>query len=212
MQPIGRQRRTCTQAQTHEVEPSLRVASPNNRRSRSAGGDTMLRGDRNAGYSAPRIANRPPTRGLCVVMNWLLLFVPAAIGLEGLAPDRHLLVFLTSSIAILPLAGRMGQATEHLAERMGEGVGGLLNATFGNAAELIIALVALRAGLHDVVKASIAGCIVGEYLAGARRRDVGGVIPSFWSSTSIQWGRVPRRRCAHAQKNRANQHITLFKP
>jgi Ca2+:H+ antiporter len=58
----------------------------------------------------------------------------------------------------------MGHATEQLAERMGEGVGGLLNATFGNAAELIIALAALRAGLHDVVKASIAGSIVGNML------------------------------------------------
>ena len=98
------------------------------------------------------------------MMNWLLLFVPLAIGLEILAPERHLLVFVTSSLAILPLAGWMGRATEQLAERMGEGVGGLLNATFGNAAELIIALAALRAGLHDVVKASIAGSIVGNIL------------------------------------------------
>jgi len=97
-------------------------------------------------------------------MNWLLLFVPVAVGLEFLAPERHLLVFAASSLAILPLAGWMGRATEQLAERMGEGVGGLLNATFGNAAELIIALAALRAGLHDVVKASIAGAIVGNIL------------------------------------------------
>src|SRR5215468_9968655 len=97
-------------------------------------------------------------------MNWLLLFVPVAIGLEFLAPDRHLLVFATSSLAILPLAAWMGHATEQLAERLGEGIGGLLNATFGNAAELIIALAALRAGLHDVVKASIVGSIVGNIL------------------------------------------------
>jgi Ca2+:H+ antiporter len=97
-------------------------------------------------------------------MNWLLIFIPAALGLEYLAPERHLLIFVTSCIAILPLAGRMGHATEALAERMGEGVGGLLNATFGNAAELIIALAALRAGLYDVVKASIAGSIIGNIL------------------------------------------------
>src|SRR5262245_52781440 len=97
-------------------------------------------------------------------MNWLLIFVPIAIGLEFLAPERYLLVFLASALAILPLAGWMGRATEQLAERMGEGVGGLLNATFGNAAELIIALAALRAGLYDVVKASIAGSIVGNIL------------------------------------------------
>jgi len=97
-------------------------------------------------------------------MNWLLLFVPVAIGLEFLAPDRHLLILVTSSLALLPLAAWLGWATEQLAARIGEGVGGLLNATFGNAAELIIALVALRAGLHDVVEASIAGSIVGNML------------------------------------------------
>ena len=97
-------------------------------------------------------------------MNWLLLFVPITIGLEFIAPERYLFIFATSAVAILPLAAWMGRATEQLAERMGEGVGGLLNATFGNAAELIIALAALRAGLHDVVKASIAGSIVGNIL------------------------------------------------
>jgi Ca2+:H+ antiporter len=98
------------------------------------------------------------------VINWLLVFVPVAASLELLAPDRYLLIFFASSLAILPLAAWMGHATEELAERLGEGVGGLLNATFGNAAELIIALAALRAGLHDVVKASIAGSIVGNIL------------------------------------------------
>jgi Ca2+:H+ antiporter len=97
-------------------------------------------------------------------VSWLLLFVPVAIGLERLAPERHLLVFLASALAILPLAGWMGRATEQLATRLGEGVGGLLNATFGNAAELIIAFAALRAGLHDVVKASLVGSIVGNIL------------------------------------------------
>jgi Ca2+:H+ antiporter len=99
-----------------------------------------------------------------MVLNLLLVFVPVAIGLEFLAPGRHLFVFASSALAILPLAGRMGWATEQLAERMGEGVGGLLNATFGNAAELIIALVALHAGLYEVVEASIAGSIVGNAL------------------------------------------------
>jgi len=98
------------------------------------------------------------------MMNWLLVLVPIAVGLEHFAPERHLLIFATACLAILPLAGRMGHATEALAERMGEGVGGLLNATFGNAAELIIALAALRAGLYDVVKASIAGSIIGNIL------------------------------------------------
>src|SRR6516165_10213983 len=99
-----------------------------------------------------------------MAMYWLLPFIPVAVGLEFLAPDRHLVVFVASSLAILPLAEAMGRATEGLAEQLGEGVGGLLNATFGNAAELIIALAALRAGLHDVVKASIVGSIIGNVL------------------------------------------------
>ena len=97
-------------------------------------------------------------------MSWLLIFVPVAIGLEHFAPERYLLIFLASALAIVPLAAWMGHATEQLATRMGEGVGGLLNATFGNAAELIIAFAALRAGLHTVVKASLIGSIVGNIL------------------------------------------------
>jgi Ca2+:H+ antiporter len=97
-------------------------------------------------------------------MNWLLVFIPVAIGLEHFTPERHLLIFAAAGLAILPLAAWTGRATEHLAERMGEGIGGLLNATFGNAAELIIAIAALRAGLYDVVKASIVGSIVGNIL------------------------------------------------
>jgi Ca2+:H+ antiporter len=98
------------------------------------------------------------------MLNWLLLFAPVAVALEHLAPERPLWIFAASALAIVPLAGWMGHATEHLAARTGEGVGGLLNATFGNAAELIIALAALRAGLHEVVKASLAGSIVGNIL------------------------------------------------
>src|SRR5262245_5362259 len=94
----------------------------------------------------------------------LLGCVPLAIALEHLAPEHHLLIFFVSALAILPLAGWMGHATEALAHHTGEGVGGLLNATFGNAAELIIAIAALREGLLDVVKASLAGSIVGNIL------------------------------------------------
>lgn len=98
------------------------------------------------------------------MLNWLLVFVPITIALEFLAPARHLLLFGAAALAIVPLAGWLGRATEHLAERSGEGVGGLLNATFGNATELIIAVAALQEGLHDVVKASIVGSIVGNIL------------------------------------------------
>ena len=98
------------------------------------------------------------------MMNWLLLFIPAAVGLELLASERYLLIFIASSLSILPLAWWMGRATEELADGLGEAIGGLLNATFGNAAELIIALTALHAGLHDIVKASIAGSVIGNIL------------------------------------------------
>jgi Ca2+:H+ antiporter len=98
------------------------------------------------------------------MLNWLLIFVPVAIGLHFLSPDRHTFIFIAASIAIIPLAGWLGTATEHLAEKTGEGIGGLLNATFGNAAEMIIALVALNKGLYAVVKASLTGSIIGNVL------------------------------------------------
>ena len=94
-----------------------------------------------------------------------MIFVPAALVLRfwpGLHNDVAL--FICSGLAIIPLAGIMGRATEHLSERMGEGIGGLLNASFGNAAELIIALMALHKGLIGVVKASITGSIIGNVL------------------------------------------------
>lgn len=97
-------------------------------------------------------------------MNWLLIFIPATIALEHFAPERHLWIFCAAGLAIIPLAGWMGRATEQIAERTGEGIGGLLNATFGNAAELIIAISALRAGLYQVVEASLVGSIIGNIL------------------------------------------------
>ncbi len=74
------------------------------------------------------------------------------------------LVFATSALGIVPTAALMGRATEELAARSGPGIGGLLNVTFGNAPELIIALFALGQGLHEVVKASIVGSIIGNIL------------------------------------------------
>src|SRR4026209_45165 len=98
------------------------------------------------------------------MLNWLLIFVPIAIGLEFLAPESQSLIFLAACLAIVPLAGWLGRATEQLAAHTGEGVGGLLNATFGNAAELIIAVMALKNGLYPVVKASLTGSIIGNIL------------------------------------------------
>ncbi len=97
------------------------------------------------------------------LLNALLIFIPISIVLE-LIHANPVAIFITSALAIIPLAGWMGRATEHLAEKMGEGIGGLLNATFGNAAELIIALMALRKGLFGVVKASVTGSIIGNIL------------------------------------------------
>src|SRR5438309_576939 len=98
------------------------------------------------------------------MLNWLLIFVPVAVVLEFAAPGAHNWIFLTSCLAIIPLAGWLGRATEQLAHRTGEGIGGLLNATFGNAAELIIAIMALKKGLYPVVKASLTGSIIGNIL------------------------------------------------
>lgn len=96
-------------------------------------------------------------------LNLLLIFVPVSLVLE-LQHASPVLIFLSSCLAIIPLAGLMGEATEGLAERSGPGIGGLLNATFGNAAELIIAIMALQKGLYGVVKASITGSIIGNIL------------------------------------------------
>ncbi|MBW4505883.1 MAG: calcium/proton exchanger [Scytonematopsis contorta HA4267-MV1] len=93
----------------------------------------------------------------------LLVFIPISIAAHYLEWG-DLVVFITAGVAILPLAAWMGVATEEIAVVLGPTMGGLLNATFGNATELIIALIALRAGLVDVVKASITGSIIGNLL------------------------------------------------
>ncbi|MDV3347544.1 calcium/proton exchanger [Leptolyngbyaceae cyanobacterium CCMR0082] len=93
----------------------------------------------------------------------LLIFVPISASAHFLGWGE-LAVFVTAAIAIIPLAGWMGQATEEIAVVVGPSLGGLLNATFGNATELIIALIALNAGLINVVKSSITGSIIGNLL------------------------------------------------
>ncbi len=91
---------------------------------------------------------------------WLLVLVPVPFAVHALEPDAHTLVFLLSIGAIVPLAALLSRATEAVAARTGDTVGGLLNATLGNLTELVIALTALRAGQYLLVKASIAGAIV----------------------------------------------------
>ena len=89
-------------------------------------------------------------------------FVPVALALHF--AHRPVPTFFAACLGIIPLAWLMGKATEMLAHRVGSGLGGFLNATFGNAAELIIGVVALRAGNITLVKASITGSIIGNIL------------------------------------------------
>jgi Ca2+:H+ antiporter len=96
-------------------------------------------------------------------LNWLLIFIPVSLALESAhAPDPVL--FFSAALAIVPIARLIVLSTEQLATRTGDAVGGLLNATFGNAPELIIALVALRAGMLDMVRASIIGAILANLM------------------------------------------------
>jgi Ca2+:H+ antiporter len=91
---------------------------------------------------------------------WLLVVVPIVLAAQVLKPEAHTLLFLLSVMAIVPLAALLSRATESVAARTGDMIGGLLNATLGNLTELLIALAALRAGQYVLVKASIAGAIV----------------------------------------------------
>lgn len=115
----------------------------------------------------PKISNTPLTSRPMLtkesVFMVLLVFVPISFAAHSLGWGA-LAVFITSALAIVPLAAWMGTATEELSVILGAAIGGLLNATFGNATELIIALIALKAGLVDVVQATIAGSIIGNLL------------------------------------------------
>jgi Ca2+:H+ antiporter len=95
---------------------------------------------------------------------WLLAAVPVVFIVEKTAHEKHTLLFVLSVLAIVPLAALLSHATESVAAKLGDSVGGLLNATLGNLTELVIALAALRAGQHMLVKASVAGAIVGNAL------------------------------------------------
>jgi hypothetical protein len=125
--------------------------------------------------------------------NLLLIFLPLAIGLE-LAHASETWVFIAAALSIVPLASLIGEGTEAVATRVGPGIGGLLNATFGNGAELLIAGFALEAGLVDVVKASVAGSILGNTLLG---RDV-------------PWG--PRAHLPDVQRHWRQCEVTVALP
>jgi Ca2+:H+ antiporter len=119
-------------------------------------------------------------------MNWLLVFVPAVLVAEHTSPGAHTLLFFLAVAAIVPLAGLLSRATESVASKTGDAVGGLLSATLGNLTELVIAVTALRAGMFDLVRSSIAGAIVtnslfmlgGAFLLGGLRKRVQEFNPS----------------------------------
>jgi len=96
-------------------------------------------------------------------LNWLLAFLPVAVGLEHWGPSP-VLVFFAAALALVPIASWIVHATEQLASHTGDAVGGLLNGTFGNAPEIIIGVVALRAGLFEMVLASLVGAILANLL------------------------------------------------
>jgi Ca2+:H+ antiporter len=95
---------------------------------------------------------------------YLGIFIPVAIALELAHVDSPALIFSAAALAVIPCAAVMGQATEAIAAKSGPGIGGLLNVTFGNAPELIIAFFALLEGLQEVVKASLVGSVIGNTL------------------------------------------------
>src|SRR5215510_7670928 len=97
-------------------------------------------------------------------MNWFLLFIPLTVALEHVHGIPAPVLFFSAALAIVPIAALIVSATEQLSTRTGDAVGGLLNATFGNAPELIISLVALRAGYLDMVRASLVGAILANLL------------------------------------------------
>src|SRR4051812_24711643 len=155
----------------HQSDPSAHVPKPMAEVSRSV----VPKVRRSMGRSLGRLCSaaltaaadrRSPLKRFMDEAGWpalLVPFIPIAIVLDVVhAPATA--IFFTSALGVIPTAALMGRATEELAARSGPGIGGLLNVTFGNAPELIIALFALGSGLHEVVKASLIGSILGNIL------------------------------------------------
>jgi Ca2+:H+ antiporter len=97
-------------------------------------------------------------------LNWLLVFIPITLVLEHAIHPSAVVIFFSAALGIVPVAALIVRATEHLAAHTGDAIGGLLNATFGNAPELIIAMVALKAGYMDMVRGSVIGAILANLL------------------------------------------------
>jgi Ca2+:H+ antiporter len=115
-------------------------------------------------HDAVRQLDAPLGRFLRTPINWFFVFVPVTVALEHTGAVPAPVIFFSAALAILPIAAMIVRATEQLAARTGDAVGGLLNATFGNAPELIISLVALKAGYLEMVRASLVGAILANLL------------------------------------------------
>ena len=129
--------------------------------------------------------------------------IPVALALE-LADASASVIFVTAALGIIPTAALMGRATEELATRSGPGIGGLLNVTFGNFPELVIAFFALLKGLQEVVKASIIGSILGNILLVHGRGDVLRRAAAATASTSTAPRRAPSPRCCCSRCRRSS--------
>jgi Ca2+:H+ antiporter len=164
-------RRAVGEAETSEERGGAAEATgaPRRRQPSGSGGKdappSSARSTDGAGHGPAALARHlHPTRRTFSWRLALLTAVPVSLVLGYVVHAAPVWVFFSACLGVLPLAGYMGEATEHVAHRTGPTIGGLLNATFGNAAELIIAIVALRAGLVELVKASITGSILGNLL------------------------------------------------
>ncbi len=173
-------------------------------------------------------------------MRWMLamaIFVPISIALKVMHASEGW-IFATSALAIVPLAGFMGAATEELSKQLGAGISGLLNATFGNATELIICIVAVRNGEIDVVKASLIGSIIGNvllvlglsvFLGGIRHKIqrfnkdaaqshsamlgvavISLIVPAMFVRTAMQHGNLPTNSIEHLSLGVAGVLMVLY--
>ena len=115
-------------------------------------------------HAVPEVPRTELSKFLRSPINWLLIFIPLTIAVERLAHVSAPVLFFMAAIAIIPIAAQIVNATEQISTRTGDAIGGLLNATFGNAPELIIALVALKAGYLQMVRASLVGAILANLL------------------------------------------------
>ena len=116
------------------------------------------------GHIEPAIHRSAFSEFLRSPINWLFIFIPLTVAFEHLSHVSAPVLFFMAAIAIIPIAALIVHSTEQIATRTGDAIGGLLNATFGNAPELIIAFVALKAGLLDMVRASLVGAILANLL------------------------------------------------